>query len=250
MLKFERQQRILDLLGRGGAVAVSDLEQSLGVSAFTIRRDLDELAEAGRLHRVRGGAVPSSTTPARYASRGAEHAEAKRRVAAAAITLLKADQTVIVDGGSTALALVEAIPADHTGTFITHSPPVATALGRLQRSEVLCVGGTLDQRAMVCVGPGTVGGYQRLHADLCFLGVWSIHAEQGLTEGLFEEAAVRRAILAAADRVVGLCSPDKLGTVATYEIGPAAALTHLAIDDRTPAELIKPFVEIGLAVLR
>jgi DeoR/GlpR family transcriptional regulator of sugar metabolism len=250
MLKFERQQRILDLLGRAGGVAVTDLEQSLGVSAFTIRRDLDELAGTGHLHRVRGGAVPRSSPPAGYAARGAEHIDAKRRVASAAISLLEDGQTVIVDGGSTALLLTEAIPAGHAGTFITHSPPIANALGRLEQSEVLCVGGTLDRRAMVCVGADTVRAYRDLHADLCFLGVWSIHAEHGLSEGLFQEAEVRKAMLAAADRVIGLCSPDKLGNVATFPVGPAASLTHLAVDPRTPAELIHPFTEIGLSILR
>jgi DeoR/GlpR family transcriptional regulator of sugar metabolism len=81
------------------------------------------------------------------------------------------------------------------------------------------------------------------------LGVWSVHAEHGVGERYYEEAQVRRLLLERADRVVGLASRDKLATVAPFTIGPADALTHLAVEPGLPAELLAPFVELGIEIV-
>jgi DeoR/GlpR family transcriptional regulator of sugar metabolism len=250
VLKEERQRRILDILGRAGRVVATDLQRDLGVSGYTVRRDLDELAEARHLQRVHGGALARSPVAPTYAERRAQSVPGKRAVAAAAATLLESGQTVIVDGGSTALALVDAIPPGHTGTFITHSPPVAAALGGRPGIETVIVGGTLDPRAMVAVGAQAIEAYGRITADVCFLGIWSIHASAGISSGYYEEAELRRVLVQRADRVVGLASRDKLGTTAQFGIAPATALTHLATEPDVPAELLDPFAELGLHVVR
>jgi DeoR/GlpR family transcriptional regulator of sugar metabolism len=250
VLKEERQRRILDVLGREGRVVATDLQRALGVSGYTIRRDLDELADARHLQRVHGGALARSPVAPTYAERRAQSVPGKRAVAKAAATLLAPGETVILDGGSTALALVDEIPPDHTGTFITHSPPIAAALGAHSGLEVLIVGGTLDPRAMVAVGAQAIEAYGRITADVCFLGIWSIHATAGISSGYYEEAELRRVLVQRADRVVGLASRDKLGTTAQFGIAPATALTHLATEPDVPAELLDPFAELGLRVVR
>ena len=246
-LKEERHRRILTILGREGRVVATDLQRELGVSGYTIRRDLDELADARHLQRVHGGALARSAVATTYEERQTQSVDGKIAVARAAATLLQPGQTVIVDGGSTALHFVEAIPPDYPGTFITHSPPVAAALaGR----EVVMIGGTLDARAMVCVGAQAIEAYSRITADVCFLGVWALHATAGMSGGYHEEAELRRVLVQRADRVVGLASRDKLGTTAPFGVAPATALTHLATEPDVPAELLAPFEELGLHVVR
>jgi DeoR/GlpR family transcriptional regulator of sugar metabolism len=164
--------------------------------------------------------------------------------------LLEPGQVVILDGGSTALHLVDAIPAGHTGTFVTHSPPVAAALGRRAGLEVITIGGTLDPRAMVAVGAQAIEGFRRVSADLCFLGVWALHATGGISTAYFEEAEVRRVLVECADRVVGLVSREKLGTAAAFTIAPATALTHLATEPGVPEAVLRPFTDLGLHVLQ
>jgi DeoR/GlpR family transcriptional regulator of sugar metabolism len=246
-LKEERQQRILAILRSEGRVVATELQRTLGVSGYTIRRDLDELAEARHLQRVHGGALARSPVAPTYEERSRQSVAGKQAVAKAAASLLQPGDTVIVDGGSTALAFVAAIPPGHTGTFVTHSPPVAAALaGR----EVVMIGGTLDARAMVCVGAQTIDAYSRITADVCFLGIWSIHATAGISTGYYEEAEIRRALVDRADRVVGLASRDKLGTTAQFGIAPATALTHLATEPDVPPELLDPFSELGIKLVR
>jgi DeoR/GlpR family transcriptional regulator of sugar metabolism len=252
LLKGERQQRILDVLGASGRVVAADLQHELGVSAYTVRRDLDELAEAGRLQRVHGGALalPRSSVATTFAARGGQSVAGKREVARAAAGLLVPGHVTILDGGSTAVALAEAIPAGYAGTVVTHSPPAAAALAAHAGVEVVLVGGTLDRRAMVAVGATTIETYRSIRADTLMLGVWALHAEHGLSEGYHEEAEVRRALLGAADRVVGLATADKLGTVAPFGYGPAGALTHVVTERAAGDELVAPFSELGIRVVR
>ena len=249
LLKEERQARILDLLATSGRVVATELQDAFGVSGYTIRRDLDELARDGAVQRVHGGALGRSRVAHSYADRQTQEVAGKRAVARGAASLLHGGEVAILDGGSTALALVDEIPVGHIGTFVTHSPPVAAALARHPGIEVVVVGGSLDARAMTCVGAQVLDAYRRIAADICFLGVWSVHAEQGLSERYFEEAEVRRLLLDRADRVVGLASRDKLATVAPFTIGPAQALTHLAVEPALPADLVAPFVELGIELV-
>jgi DeoR/GlpR family transcriptional regulator of sugar metabolism len=241
VLKQERQRRILELVEAEGRVVATELQDRLGVSGYTIRRDLDELAQARRLQRVHGGAL--STTPRTYEERQSHALEGKIATAAAAARLLRPDQTAILDGGSTALQLVEHV---RSGIFITHSPPIACALAG--RAEVVLIGGTLDPRALVATGAETIRAYEDISADVCFLGVWAIDAEQGLSGGYREESEVRRTMIRRARAVVGLADATKLGTVAPFRYGPATALTHLATD--ADAQATAPFEELGIEIVR
>ena len=250
MLKQERQRRILELLQSEGRLVAAELPDLLGVSGHTVRRDLDELAGARSLQRVHGGALARSPVAATYEDRQVQAVAGKIATARAAATLLEPGQVVILDGGSTALHLVDAIPAGHTGTFVTHSPPVATALAGHPGLEIVTVGGTLDPRAMVAVGATAIEGFRRISADVCFLGVWALHATGGISTGYHEEAEIRRVLVGCADRVVGLASREKLGTVAAFTVAPATALTHLATEPDVPAAVLAPFSELGLHVLQ
>jgi DeoR/GlpR family transcriptional regulator of sugar metabolism len=181
-----------------------------------------------------------------YEERQMQSIEGKRAVARAAVTLLEPGQTAIVDGGSTALALVDAIPDTHTGTFIRHSPPVAAALGRRADVEVIVIGGTLDPRAMVATGATTIAAYEDITADILFLGVWAIDPAHGLSGGYREESEVRRTMIERATTVVGLADATKLGTVAPFRYAAATALTHLATDGAGTGE----YEELGIEILR
>lgn len=250
MLKEERHRQILDRLEREGRVVATDLADELVVSGYTIRRDLDELAGDGRLQRVRGGALPRSAVARTYEGRKRQELPGKAATARAAAKLLGSGQVALIDGGSTALQLVQALAPDLRATVVTHSPPVAAALEHHDGIEVVQVGGTLDRRAMVCTGAHTIQTLNGITADICFLGVWSVHADAGLTTGYFEEAEVRRVLVERAGRVVGLASREKLGTVAPFAIAPATALTHIATEPETPEDLLRPFGDLGIDVVR
>lgn len=252
MLKSERQQAILAALRGSGRVVATELQQELGVSAYTIRRDLDELAESGALQRVHGGAlaVARSGVATTFAGRGEQSVAGKRAVGRAAAALLTPGAVTILDGGSTAVAVAEALTPGYSGTIVTHSIPAAAALADHDGVEVVLVGGTLERRAMVAVGADCINTYKSIRADMVLLGVWALHAEHGLSEGYREEAEVRRVLLGCGDRVVGLATADKLGTVAPFGFGPADALTHLVTERDVADAVLDPLRALGVQVVR
>jgi DeoR/GlpR family transcriptional regulator of sugar metabolism len=250
MLTAERQQYILTTLQRQGKVIASDLSAALEVSEDTIRRDLRKLAEAGLLQRVHGGALPSSPAATSYTARQAQSPTAKAAIAQAAAQLVTPGQVIILDGGTTTLQVAQHLPADLRATVVTNSPPIAVALADHPRVEVLLIGGRLDKDSLVSIGAVTIEGFRILRADLCMLGICSLHPETGITVPDLEEAYVKRAMIASAAEVVALASAEKLGTAATYTVGPLTELTHLVTEPGVSDELLAPYRALGITIIR
>jgi DeoR/GlpR family transcriptional regulator of sugar metabolism len=242
MLTSERKVWLLDRLGRDGRLVAADLAVELSVSEDTLRRDLRDLAAEGRLIRVHGGALPASPTHQPLARRATLQAEAKLRLGRVGAGLIRDGQVVIVDGGTTHLALVAALPADLRCTIVTHSPGIAAALEAFAGIEVILFGGRLFRHSMVALGATTVAGFQGLRADLCFLGVTGVQAEAGLTTGDAEEAALKRVMLEAAAEVVVLATPDKLGAVSPWGVAGLDRMTRLVTVGGRP-DWLPPGVE-------
>lgn len=227
MLTMQRRALLLDRLAKDGRLIATDLAGTMSVSEDTIRRDLRELAAEGRLVRVHGGALPASPTHQPFRRRQGMEAEAKLRLGRAAAGLIRPGQVVIVDGGTTHLALVAALPLDLSCTVVTHSPALATALENHVGIEIILIGGRIFRHSMVASGPIAQQAFSRLRVDLCLLGVTGLHPETGLTTGDPEEAALKSSMIAAAAEVVVLATPDKLGVTSPWIVAPVAALSTL-----------------------
>src|SRR4051794_41720165 len=119
MLRAQRQEWLVDRLRRDGRLVAKDIAVELDVSEDSVRRDLRELAAAGLCQRVYGGALPAAPAAADYATRVSVAAAGKRRVAAAAAALIRPGSTVLLDGGTTALAVTAALPAGLSATIVT-----------------------------------------------------------------------------------------------------------------------------------
>jgi DeoR/GlpR family transcriptional regulator of sugar metabolism len=219
LLTEERRERILAMLRRDGRVLAVDLSRTLGVSDDTIRRDLDAMAEMGLLQRVHGGALRRALINEDYTARQADEAVAKQAIAQAMAELIRPGQIVILDGGTTSLAIARHLPKNLEATIVTTSPPVAIALATYPGIEVITIGGRLYRYAMVAVGASTVTELREIRADLCILGVLALHPEVGISVIDREEAAVKRAMMEGAAAVVAPATANKLGTVdATFTV--------------------------------
>ena len=128
LLPSERHRIIVDRLARDGRVIATDLASELGVTEDMIRRDLRDLSEAGICQRVYGGAVALSFESTSFIERIAEHPEQKSALASVAVSLVKPDQTIFLDSGSTNEAIALSLPQDLNLTVITNAPLVAAAL--------------------------------------------------------------------------------------------------------------------------
>jgi DeoR/GlpR family transcriptional regulator of sugar metabolism len=247
MLTAERRQAILGRLEREGKVVASELVNALGVSEDTVRRDLRELAAAGLVQRVHGGALPPAPTAATFAQRLRIAPEAKAHLADAALPLLNGAKVLLLDGGTTALELARRLPHDRECTVLTNAPPVAAALASHPRAEVVLIGGRLLKESQVTVGAAAVDAIRLVRADVCVLGICSLHPELGVTATDHDEAHVKRAMVAASAEVLALATADKLRTASPWVVAPLSDLTHLVTDG--DGELTAPYAAAGVTVV-
>ena len=248
MLTAERKQAILLRLERDGRVVASELVASLGVSEDTVRRDLRDLAEQGLLRRVHGGALASGSPTIPFAQRLEVGHEEKMALAGAALPLLEGARVIVLDGGTTALELARRLPSAYAGTVVTNAPPVASALASHPKAEVVLVGGRLLKDQQVAVGSAAVEALHTVRADVCVLGICSMHPEVGVTTPDNEEAQVKRAMVACSGQVIALATADKLRSASPWVVAQLAEVDHLVTDGDD--ELTRPYTAVGIDVVR
>jgi DeoR/GlpR family transcriptional regulator of sugar metabolism len=249
MLTAQRKAHILDILRRDGRVVAKDVSERLGLSEDTIRRDLRDLAAEGRLLRVHGGALPLSRANADLAVRRTLDPEGKRRLARRAAEALVPRSVVLVDGGTTNAEVMAALAPDFALTVITHAPTIAVALADRPGVEVILIGGRLFRHSMVTVGARTTEALAGIRADLYLMGVTGLHPDAGATTGDAEEAAVKRALLAAAAETMVLATSDKLGAVAPFRIAPLSSVTTAVVPRDSDLAVVEHLASAGLQVV-
>ncbi|MEU0000597.1 DeoR/GlpR family DNA-binding transcription regulator [Streptomyces microflavus] len=249
MLAAERREHLLNLLARTGKVVAKDVAAELGISEDSVRRDLRDLAAEGLCQRVYGGALPASPAVADYDTRQTVAPDGKRKVASMAAALVRPGGSVILDGGTTALAVARAFPKDLACTVITHSPTIATALIDHPGADLFLLGGRVFKHSAVTCGAAAVEAAQNVSADLCLLGVTGVHPEAGLTTGDAEEAAMKRALSARAADTYVLASREKIGAASPYRVLPWDKITGLITDVDPHDAVIEQLQTLGVEVL-
>lgn len=252
MLPVERHEAIIEAVGTAQAVSTDELVRRLGVSAETIRRDLAFLEERGAVRRVHGGAA--AVTERRviepsFTERSIIRHEAKAQLARTAVGLLKNGQTVILDIGTTAVAVAQAIPRGFTGTVITPSLPVAIELADRPGIDVLLAGGRVRAGDLACSNAHTKAFFADVFADIALLGSGGVDATAGLTDFHLDEIDVRRTIIANSASSYILADSSKLGLVAPYRVCELAAVDGLITDQNTAPAVAAAIEETGGVVL-
>jgi DeoR/GlpR family transcriptional regulator of sugar metabolism len=249
MLAAERRDFLVERLARTGKIVAKDVAVELDLSEDSVRRDLRDLAAAGLCQRVYGGALPVSPAMADYATRATVEPGSKRRVAARAARLVRPGATVILDGGTTTLAVVDALPSDLVCTVITHSPTIAVALLERPAIDVFLLGGRLFRHSAVACGAVAVEAAQDVSADLFLLGVTGVHPEHGLTTGDPEEAAMKRALAARAADTYVLASAEKVGAVSPCRVLPLGDVAGVITDTDAGDPTLQKLRDLGTRVL-
>ena len=249
MLAAQRRDLLLERLRVDGRLVAKDLAAELGVSEDSVRRDLRELAAAGLCQRVYGGALPVSPAIADHAGRERLEPASKERVATLAARLVAPGSTVIIDGGTTALAVAHALPPDLAATVVTHSPTVAAALVDHRDVEVFLLGGRLFKHSLVTCGAAAVEAAQGVTADLFLLGVTGVHHEAGLTTGDADEAAMKRALARRAADTYVLASAEKIGAASRFAVLPLGDVTALVTDADPASPAVRDLAAAGVQLV-
>jgi DeoR/GlpR family transcriptional regulator of sugar metabolism len=248
VLTAERKDLLLAQLARDGRLVAKDLARQLRVSEDTVRRDLRELAADGRLQRVHGGALPASPALAAFEARRTIGVDSKAVVARRAAQLVQPGQTIVIDGGTTALQLARSLDRELHLAVITHSPTIAVALVDHPGIEVLLIGGRLFKHSIVTCGAIAAEAIQAIHADGFFMGVTGVHPDVGLTTGDAEEAAMKRALSRRCADTYVLASAEKIGAVSPHVVVGwpeiTAVITDPDADVRTLAALRRKGIDV------
>ncbi|MBC2876030.1 MULTISPECIES: DeoR/GlpR family DNA-binding transcription regulator [Streptomyces] len=252
----ERQQEILRLAREGGRVDVLSLAETFQVTAETVRRDLKVLDRAGLLRRVHGGAIPVGRLDFEpdLAEREATAADEKDAIARAALAELPAGGSVILDAGTTVARLAALFPLDVGPgaelTVVTHALPVAARLADHPGIALHLVGGRVRHRTRAAVDAWALRAYGEVAADVAFVATNGFSADGGLTTPDLAEAAVKRATIAAARRVVLLADSGKFGQRHFARFGDLSDVDLLITDTGLSPEDARAIERRGPAVIR
>jgi DeoR/GlpR family transcriptional regulator of sugar metabolism len=250
MLAAQRRDLLLARLQADGRLVAKDLAAELGITEDSVRRDLRELAAAGLCQRVYGGALPVAPAAADYSTRTTLAISSKQRVAAAAAGLIRPGSTVLLDGGTTALAVTAALPPDLRATVVTHSPTVAAALVDHAHVDVYVLGGRLYKHSAVTCGAAAAEAAQTVSADVFLLGVTGVHHQAGLTTGDPDEAAMKRTLAARAADTYVLASSEKIGAASPFTVLPLDAVSGVVTDADPGHPVLVHLEEAGVPIVR
>ncbi len=249
-LAAARRQRLLAVVEARRAVRLDELAGALGVSAATVRRDLNALAALGRLRRVHGGAVAldARLDEPHFEVKAASAAAEKERIAAAALELLAPDDTLYLDSGSTVLALARLLHGWDRLTVVTNSLPVAAELlGRGPR--LIVVGGEVRARSRAIVGPLTRLLLSELWVDRAVMGTFALSLEDGPTTTDPAEAYTKELVMTRAREVILLADHTKLGGRSFARAGRLDDVDVLVTDEGTDERTRRALARRGIRVV-
>ena len=241
----QRRQEILRAV-RAGSTHVSELARSFGVSEMTVRRDLRALAREGKLERVRGGALDAGAEPP-FEQTAVERFEAKDRIGAAAAALVEDGQTVMIDIGTTTLQAAHHLHGREI-TVITTNLAVFEELVGDPAIELLLPGGLVRRNYRSLVGVLAADSLRQLKADLLFLGTSGVDEELGVWDTTMVEVPIKRAMIAAADRVALLADSAKFAMGGIVRVCDAGALDAIVTDGALPDACLPALEDSGIEV--
>ena len=250
MNQVARQKKIVDLITEHGDGSISDFSKRFGVSEMTIRRDLDQLAEQGRVIRTHGGATLAGQVSFefRFLQRQKQHQGDKESIARRAAKLVHDGQSVMLDSGTTTLAIARALRSKKDLTVITTSLPIASELQYQPDIRVLLLGGYLRSGAPDLEGALTESNLEQLRADIAFLGADGIDRKgMAYNNSLSVGRMLTKMATSSADVYV-VADRGKLGRTALTRYGNIAQwsglITPRSADKSTLAALRRNGVQI------
>ncbi|HOG46992.1 MAG TPA: DeoR/GlpR family DNA-binding transcription regulator [Anaerolineae bacterium] len=252
MLAEERQAIILQKLQGKGYVAVAEMAAELDVSAVTIRRDLEHMAQEGQCVRTRGGAArasDSTTLELPYDIKRRRAIDEKRRIAAAAAEFVSEGQTIILDAGSTTYELALLLLHKRALTVVTNDLQIATKLASSPGIRLVCTGGVARQNVYTLQGSQVEALIKSLKVDQTFLGADAIHRDGTISNVNFDEVPIKQAMLHAAKQVIVVIDSSKFSKTGFVNVCNPSQIDILITDRNAPLGVIDLYRNEGVRVI-
>lgn len=256
MKRHERMNALLELLGERGSLEVEEAATALEVSAATMRRDMDALAEQQLLTRTRGGAVLSAVTydlPIRY-KRG-HHGDTKQSLARSAAAMVERGSVVGLSGGTTTTEIARALatrpdlaepgPQPHL-TIVTNALNIAYELAVRPQIKTMLTGGVAHSRTFELTGPYSELLLGEVTVDIAFIGANGMDPETGATVHDEAEGRINRLMAQRAGRAVVVTDSSKVGVRCFARIGGPETFDTFLTDSGIADSARREFEERGL----
>lgn len=250
MNAIQRQAAIGDRVQGRDEVTIPELAALFGVSEMTIRRDLDKLAESGRVRRIHGGAVQAERMAFEFdfVARRQAHRLDKRAIAEEAAKLVIPGQRLILDAGTTTLELAHILRDREDLTVITPSLAVASELQFSGGIETVLLGGVVRKGSPDLTGVVTEVVLDMFAADIAFQGADGIGTDGAMYTDDMQVAAVDKKIRSRATKTYVLADSSKIGKTALTRHGFVYEVDGLVTDDGISDEDRDRFEQLGAKV--
>jgi DeoR family transcriptional regulator, fructose operon transcriptional repressor len=240
---------MLELIG-AGEEDVDVLASLLDVSSSTIRRDLAVMSEEGRVTRTYGGAVLAHAQPEESLSaRENENRAAKEAIARVAAAHIADGERVLLDAGSTVLALGRLL-AMRPLHVVTGNLPLVPVLANAGPLDLVVLAGAVRPISMGVIGPLAEQTLRRITVDKAFLGCDGVVAGRGLCEASAEQTALKGLMAAQAAELFVLADASKLGRASQQFWAPLLRRWTLITDAGASDEQLAPFRRQGVQVIK
>ncbi len=246
-----RHPEILEIARKDGKVTVEKLAEHFGVTLQTIRRDLSDLADAGRLDRVHGGAVlPSGTSNIGYEDRRALNADAKRAIARACAAQIPNGISLFLNIGTTTEAVAQELLHHQKLMVVTNNMNVANILAANPDCDIIVTGGQLRRADGGLVGPLASETIRQFKFDIAVIGCSAVDSEGDLLDFDIQEVSVSQAIIRHSRRTFLVADHTKFTRTAPARIGSIERLDAVFTDAQLPDNLEKAFEGWNTQVIR
>jgi ribose transport system substrate-binding protein len=250
MTTYERQQTILRLLKEQPGIKVTRLADLLEVSVGTIRNDLSALESEDRIKRVRGGAIliePQDLIGPLTVK--VPNISAKQRIARWAAEMVEDGDAILLDASTTVRCMTPYLEKCRNLTIVTNGLETARLLATQTSHTIILIGGIVSSDGAATTGRLSSEIIENLHIQTAFVSGVGFALETGLTERKLEEAQLKQAMLASAQRTVALIDSTKLGKVGFAPLAHLAQITHLFTDSEVSNEFIEQVREAGITLM-
>lgn len=246
----QRRQRFLNKLEELGTVRVTDLAEAFDVSEITVRRDLDELARQGLLERFHGGArqIERVGQETLFRDKPRLHAEEKDIIASIAARMVKNEDTVLLNGGTTTLAILRHL-RNRNVRIITNNAAAPDEIGDSE-SELILLGGQYRNKSRSLYGGLALLTLDQIHASICILGSNGVSSRTGLTTSVYAESAINlRMVERTKGDVMVVADGSKIGRTSNFAGIPLSQVSTLITDSSADMEELAAIKAAGVRVI-
>jgi len=249
MLKTHRQAFIVHQVNLHNKVLLTELTSQIHVSDDTIRRDLHELAESGKVIKVHGGALSPSFHNGNAVTKDIYAFSQKKIIAKKAASLIKDGMFILTGGGTTIIELARSLPLSLRPTFISGSIPTLAEYVVHPSIEVIVIGDKISKDSKITVGSDAIARIRELKVDLCILGVSAINLENGVSDKDWEVVQIKKAMLESARKLICLTISEKINSRQPFQVCDIKQIDTLITELPPDHPSLTPYAKMGITVL-